>query len=98
MIRFLLPYHLQNLTGVRSEIRLELEGDGSLNSALDTLENSFPVLRGTIRDQVTKQRRPFLRFFACGQDLSLDAPEGLLPDAVLSGEEPLRIIGAMSGG
>jgi hypothetical protein len=98
MIRILLPYHLKVLTGVNAELRLQLEGDGSLNSVLDALEDSYPMLRGTIRDQVTLQRRPFLRFFACGQDLSFNEPDALLPASVMSGEEPFRIIGAMAGG
>jgi len=98
MIRVVLPYHLQILTQVRKEVELGIEGDATLDSVLDALESSYPMLRGTIRDQVTKQRRPFLRFFACGQDLSFDAPDALLPAAVLSGAEPFRIVGAMAGG
>jgi len=98
MIRVRLPYHLQMLAQVHKEVELRIEGDATLNSVLDTLESSYPMLRGTIRDQVTKQRRPFLRFFACGQDLSFDAPDALLPAAVLSGAEPFRIVGAMAGG
>lgn len=98
MIRVVLPYHLQILTQVRKEVELGIEGDATLDSVLDALESSYPMLRGTIRDQVTKQRRPFLRFFACGQDLSFDAPDALLPSAVLSGAEPFRIVGAMAGG
>jgi hypothetical protein len=98
MIRVVLPYHLQNLALVGKEVQLRLEGNATLDSVLDTLESSYPMLRGTIRDLVTKQRRPFLRFFACGQDLSFDAPGTLLPDAVLSGAEPFRIVGAMAGG
>ena len=98
MIHVVLPYHLQLLAQVGKEVELRIEGDATLDSVLNALESSYPMLRGTIRDQVTKQRRPFLRFFACGQDLSFDAPDALLPAAVLSGAEPFRIVGAMAGG
>jgi molybdopterin synthase sulfur carrier subunit len=98
MIRVILPYHLQVLTQVRKEVELRIEGDATLDSVLNALESSYPMLRGTIRDQVTKQRRPFLRFFACGLDLSLTAVDALLPEAVLSSEEPFRIVGALAGG
>ena len=98
MIRVLLPYHLRILAQVRMEVELRIEEPATLDAVMDALESSYPVLRGTIRDPVTKQRRPFLRFFACGQDLSLDPLDTLLPDAVLNGSESLRIIGAMAGG
>lgn len=98
MIRVILPHHLQKLAQVDKEVLLRMEGEATLNSVLDVLESSYPMLRGTIRDQVTHQRRPFLRFFACGQDLSFDSPDALLPAAVLSGSEPVRIVGAMAGG
>ena len=98
MIRVLLPYHLRILAQVRLEVELRIEEPATLDAVMDALESSYPVLRGTIRDPVTKQRRPFLRFFACGQDLSLDPLDTLLPDAVLNGSESLRIIGAMAGG
>ena len=87
MIRVLLPYHLRILAQVRLEVELRIDGPATLDAVLDALESSYPVLRGTIRDPITKQRRPFLRFFACGQDLSLDPLDTLLPDAVLNGSE-----------
>ncbi|MFH2039488.1 MAG: MoaD/ThiS family protein [Chloroflexota bacterium] len=98
MIRVLLPHHLQVLAQVGREVELQIEGVATLNSILNALENSYPVLNGTIRDQVTLQRRPFLRFFACGQDFSLEDPDTILPDAVLNGVKPLLIVGAMAGG
>lgn len=98
MIRVVLPYHLRNLAQVRTEVQVQIEGQATVDSVLDALELTYPMLRGTIRDQVTKQRRPFLRFFACGQDLSLEAPETLLPVEILNGREPFRIVGAMAGG
>lgn len=98
MIRIVLPHHLQTLAQVSKEVHLEVEGPATLGSVLDALEERFPVLRGTIRDQVTQQRRPFLRFFACGQDLSLELPESPLPEAVASGAELFRIVAAMAGG
>lgn len=98
MIRVVLPYHLQILAQVHNEVQLEIEGDVTLISVLDALESNYPMLRGTIRDQITKLRRPFLRFFACGQDLSFDGPDTVLPAAILSGAEPFRIVGAMAGG
>ena len=98
MIRVVLPYHLRTLARVGDEVQLDIEGSVTLQSVLDKLENRYPMLRGTIRDHVSKQRRPFLRFFACEQDLSLDPPETQLPEAVASGDEPFLIIGAIAGG
>jgi hypothetical protein len=98
MIRVVLPYHLRTLARVDGEVKLDVEGQVTQRSVLDTLEASYPVLRGTIRDQVTEQRRPFLRFFACEQDLSLEPPDAPLPDAVASGTEPFLVVGAIAGG
>jgi hypothetical protein len=98
MIRVFLPSQLQTLARVGREVQLEVEGPVTQASVLDALEASYPMLRGTIRDQVTGQRRPFLRFFACQQDLSHDPPDTPLPDSVASGAEPLLVIGAMAGG
>ena len=98
MIRVILPQHLRTLAHVGSEVQLELDGPVTLRSVLDTLEVRYPMLRGTIRDQVTQQRRPFLRFFACEEDLSHEPPDAPLPDAVASGKEPFIIIGAIAGG
>ena len=98
MIRVLLPYHLQTLAQVGKEVGLQVEGPPTFGSVLDALEARYPVLRGTIRDHVTQERRPYLRFFACGQDLTLEPPDSPLPDAVATGAEPFRIVGAMAGG
>jgi molybdopterin synthase sulfur carrier subunit len=98
MIRVILPQHLRTLAHVGSEVQLEVDGPVTLRSALDAIETRYPMLRGTIRDHVTQQRRPFLRFFACEEDLSHESPDALLPDAVASGKEPLLIIGAIAGG
>ena len=98
MIRVTLPHHLQTLAQVGKEVHLEVEGPVTLGAVLDALEARYPVLRGTIRDHVTLQRRPFLRFFTCGQDFSLEPPDTLLPEAVVIGEEPFRVVGAMAGG
>jgi hypothetical protein len=98
MIRVVLPYHLRSLANINHEVEIQVEGPSTIESVLDTLERQYPVLRGTIRDQTTKQRRPFIRFFAIGLDLSLEPPDVLLPDAVANGLEPLRIVGAMAGG
>jgi hypothetical protein len=98
MIRVVLPAHLRTLARVDGEVSVAVEGAVTQRSVLDALEASYPVLRGTIRDHVTQQRRPFLRFFACEQDLSLDPPDSPLPDAVASGAEPFLIIGAIAGG
>lgn len=98
MIRVVLPPHLRNLAQVKGEVELEVQGKATPQSILDALESRYPVLLGTIRDQTTQQRRPLVRFFACEQDLSLDPPDGPLPDAVVTGKEPFLIIGAMAGG
>ncbi len=98
MIRVVLPYHLRTLARVDGEVQLEIEGPATLRSVLDALEGRYPVLRGTIRDHVTLRRRPFVRFFACKEDLSHELPETKLPDAVVSGAEPFLIVGAMAGG
>ena len=98
MIRVVLPYHLRNLARVADEVPLEVPAPITIGSVLDALETRFPMLRGTIRDHGTLQRRPFIRFFACKEDLSLDPPETPLPAAVLDGTEPFLIVGAMAGG
>ena len=98
MIRVVLPYHLRTLAHVGGEVKLEIEGQVTQRTVLDALEACYPVLRGTIRDQVTEQRRPFLRFFACEQDLSHELPDAPLPDAVATGAEPFLVIGAIAGG
>jgi sulfur-carrier protein len=98
MIRVILPQHLRTLAHVGSEVELEVEGRATQRSVLDALEARYPMLRGTIRDHVTQQRRPFLRFFACEEDLSHESPDVSLPDAVVSGAEPFLIIGAIAGG
>ena len=98
MIRVELPVHLRTLAHAGEEVDLEIEGPVTLRSVLDALEERYPVLRGTIRDHVTLKRRPFLRFFACEQDLSHESPDTLLPDAVVQGAEPFLIVGAMAGG
>jgi molybdopterin synthase sulfur carrier subunit len=98
MIRVVLPFHLRTLARVDGEVQLEVPAPPTLGSVLDTLENRYPVLRGTIRDHGTLRRRPFVRFFACEQDLSHEPPETALPEAVVSGAEPFLIVGAMAGG
>ena len=98
MIRVVLPVHLRTLARVDGEVRLEVAGPASVRSVLDALEARHPMLRGTIRDHVTQQRRAFVRFFACGEDLSLDPAETTLPEAVADGREPLKVVGAMAGG
>ena len=98
MIRVVLPYHLRNLARVDGEVQLEVAGPVTLGSVLDALEARHPALRGTIRDHVTLKRRPFVRFFACKEDFSLEPPEILLPEAIASGAEPFLIVGAMAGG
>jgi sulfur-carrier protein len=102
MIRVVLPFHLRNLARVDGEVRLDLNGaSGSpitQRAVLDALEARYPMLRGTIRDHVTFQRRPFLRYFACEKDLSLESPDSPLPDAVASGAEPFLVVGAIAGG
>src|SRR2546425_13369419 len=97
MIRVILPFHLRTLAQASSEVTIEVEGQATQRSVLDALEACYPMLRGTIRDQVTQQRRPFLRFFACEEDLSHELPDAPLPDAVASGSEPLLIIRAIAG-
>ena len=98
MIRVELPAHLRTLAHVNGEVTLTVEGRATVRSVLDALEARYPVLRGTIRDHTTQSRRPFLRFFACEQDLSHESPDSLLPDAVASGAESFLIIGAIAGG
>jgi hypothetical protein len=98
MIRVVLPHHLRTLARVGKEVELQVEEPATLGSILDALENRYPMLRGTIRDHVTRQRRPFIRFFACGQDLSHEPPDAPLPDAVAAGAEPFLVVGAMAGG
>jgi len=98
MIRVVIPHHLRNLAGTGAEVILKVPEPVTQRSILDALEAHYPVLRGTIRDQVTKERRPFLRFFACMEDLSHEPPDAPLPAAVASGEEPFLIIGAIAGG
>jgi hypothetical protein len=98
MIRVTLPYHLRTLAKVNDEVELAIDGRATLGSVLDALEVRYPVLRGAIRDRLTLQRRPFVRFYACREDLSLEPPDTELPDAVADGQEPLLIVGAMAGG
>jgi sulfur-carrier protein len=98
MIRVVLPAHLRRLAQVSGELELDVEGQATQRSVLDALEAGYPMLRGTIRDQVTHQRRAFIRFFACEQDLSHDPPDSPLPDAVAKGAEPLLVVGAVAGG
>lgn len=98
MIRIVLPTHLYRLANAAREIEIQVEGHPTLDEVLDALEERYPMLRGTIRDHTTKQRRPFIRFFACGEDLSHDPPDAPLPDEVANGSEPLRVVGAMAGG
>lgn len=98
MIRVTLPYHLRTLAKVNDEVELIVDGRVTLGSVLDALEARYPVLRGAIRDRLTLQRRPFVRFYACREDLSLEPPDTALPNAVADGQEPLLIVGAMAGG
>lgn len=98
MIRVVLPTHLRTIAQVNGEVRLELEGPVTQRSVLDALEAIYPTLRGTIRHHVTLERRPFVRFFACQQDLSHESPDEPLPEAVQSGAEPYLVVGAMAGG
>jgi molybdopterin synthase sulfur carrier subunit len=98
MIRVVLPYHLRNLAHVGSEVTLDVPVPVTVSSVLDILEARYPMLRGTIRDHVTKERRAFLRFFACEEDLSHEPPDAPLPESVASGKEPLIVIGAIAGG
>jgi hypothetical protein len=98
MIRVVLPHHLRTLARAEREVQVEVDGPVTQRSVLDALEASYPMLRGTIRDHATQQRRPFIRFFACQRDLSHDSPDATLPDAVISGAEPFMVVGAMAGG
>ncbi len=98
MIRVVLPHHLRTLANVRKEVELQVEGSVTQRSVLDALEAQYPMLRGTIRDHATQQRRSFVRFFACGQDLSHALPDAPLPDQVATGAEPFLVVGAMAGG
>ena len=98
MIRVVLPPHLRTLAQVGSEVMLDVPGPATQQAILDSLEANYPMLRGTIRDQVTKKRRPFLRFFACHEDVSLDPSDSPLPDAVTQGVEPFFVVGAIAGG
>jgi sulfur-carrier protein len=98
MIRVVLPYHLRRLARVEDEVQLEVKGSATLGLVLDTLEARYPVLRGAIRDHATLRRRPFVRFYACKEDLSHEPPETKLPEQVVSGAEPFLIVGAMAGG
>ena len=98
MIRVVLPAHLRTLAHVDGEVKLHVEGQATQRSVLDALEARYPMLRGTIRDHVTRQRRAFVRFFACEEDLSHELPDAPLPDAVAMGAEPFLVVGAMAGG
>ena len=98
MIRVILPFHLRTLAHIDNEVELEVEGLATQRSVLDALEARYPVLRGTIRDHVTHERRPFIRFFACEQDVSLEPPDSPLPAAVATGAEPFLVVGALAGG
>jgi sulfur-carrier protein len=98
MIRVVLPYHLQTLAQVDSEVMLEVQAPVTPRSVLDALEARYPMLRGTIREHVTLKRRPLVRFFACEEDVSLESPDAPLPDAVATGDKPFLIVGAIAGG
>lgn len=98
MIRVVLPQHLRTLAGVDGEVSLDAQDRPTQRSVLDALEESYPTLRGTIRDHGTAKRRDFIRFFACGQDITLESPDDPLPEQVASGAEPFRVVGAMAGG
>jgi molybdopterin converting factor small subunit len=98
VIRVVLPAHLRTLAHVDGEVKLDVEGRATQRAILDALEDRYPMLRGTIRDQVTQQRRAFVRFFACEEDLSHELPDAPLPDAVVTGAEPFLVVGAMAGG
>ncbi len=98
MIRVVLPYHLRTLAQVGKEVQVQVEGPATVEALMDSLEAQYPVLRGTLRDHVTLERRTFIRFFACGEDLSLEPGSTLLPEAVVAGAEPFRVVGAMAGG
>jgi len=98
MIRVQLPFHLRNLAGITGEVQLDVTEPVTIGAVLEAIESRFPMLRGTIRDHGTLKRRPFIRYFACKEDLSLEPIETALPETVVSGEEPFLIIGAMAGG
>jgi hypothetical protein len=98
VIRVQLPFHLRNLARIDGELNVDVAPPVTVGAVLDAIENKYPMLRGTIRDHGTLKRRPFIRFFACKEDLSLEPPETLLPEAIVKGEEPFLIIGAMAGG
>ncbi|HEU5093359.1 MAG TPA: MoaD/ThiS family protein, partial [Nitrospira sp.] len=98
MVRVILPQHLRTLARVNGEVTLEVSGPVTQRAVLDALEARYPMLRGTVRDHVTHKRRPFVRFFACEQDLSHESPDTPLPDAIVTGSEPFLIVGAMAGG
>ncbi|MBS1721700.1 MAG: MoaD/ThiS family protein [Armatimonadetes bacterium] len=98
MIRVVLPYHLRNLANVGQEVVLEVQAPVTIGSVLDALESKYPVLKGTVRDHGRLKRRPFLRFFACGEDISLDPYETALPEVIARGEQPFMVIGAIAGG
>ena len=98
MIRVILPHHLRTLARVGDEVQIQPNGSASVQSILDALEVKYPMLRGTIRDHVTQQRRPLVRFFACGEDISHDPPDTPLPDQIAKGSEPFFIMGAIAGG
>ncbi|HET9097602.1 MAG TPA: MoaD/ThiS family protein [Candidatus Baltobacteraceae bacterium] len=98
MIRVVLPAHLRTLARIGGDVELEVDGPATVRAVLDAIETRFPMLRGTIRDQATQRRRPFVRFFACERDLSHESADAALPDAVAQGREPLLIVGAIAGG
>jgi sulfur-carrier protein len=98
MIRVVLPAHLRTLARVDGDVKLEVQGDATQRSVLDALETKYPMLQGAIRDHVTQQRRPYIRFFACSEDLSHQSPDAPLPDQVVAGTEPFFIVGAIAGG
>jgi hypothetical protein len=98
MIRVVLPHHLRTLAKVADEVQLDLNGSATVQAIIDAIEEKYPVLRGTIRDHGTKKRRPLVRFFACGEDISHDPPDAPLPDAIAKGAEPFFIMGAIAGG
>ena len=98
MIRVVLPHHLRTLAKVSDEVQIDINGSATVASVLDAIEAKYPMLRGTIRDHVTQQRRPLVRFFACGEDISHEQPDSPLPDAIVKGTEPFFIMGAIAGG
>jgi molybdopterin synthase sulfur carrier subunit len=98
MIQVVLPAHLRTLARVEGDVKLEVQGEATQRSVLDALETKYPMLQGTIRDHVTRERRPYIRFFACSEDLSHQSPDAPLPDQVVAGTEPLFIVGAIAGG